>query len=234
MGIFDFLDTLSGYENQAQPAMRMNKRHDLLIKPHLEAIAGARVLDLGAHDGRWAYAFAAAGAAEVVAVEPRAALTARYASFPDAPFKDRVTFRHADLFDAMEDAIASEERFDVIAVFGLLYHIMDHIRVFRLLHALAPKLVLIDSEFMLRENPMIQLAKERTDKDLNAYPAYPGQEIAVIGTPSMRALEAMAESFAFQTVWLKAETLFDTNRVGMQDYFREGIKRRGACRLTPK
>ena len=86
---------------------------------------------------------------------------------------------------------------------------------------------------MMRENPMIQLAKERTDKDLNAYPAFPGQKIAVIGTPSMRALEAMAESFEFRTTWLKADALFDTNRVGMQDYFRDGLKRRGACRLTP-
>lgn len=234
VGLFDFLDGLEGYEGQAQPATRMNKRHAMLIAPVADEIAGARVLDIAAHDGRWSYAFAAAGAAEVSAVEPRAALRARYDEFPGGDFKDRVTFRHLDLFEAMEADVAAGQTWDVIALFGILYHIMDHVRVMRLVHALKPRLVIVDSEFMLRPNPMIQLATERTDKDLNAYPAFPGQTRAVIGTPSKKAMEAIAASFDFTTEWIDAEALFGDDRVGVQDYFREGLRRRAACRLRPE
>ena len=233
MGIFDFLDGLDGYEDRAKPARRMNKRHKLIIDPVAGEIEGARLLDLGAQDGRWSYAFAAAGAREVVAVEPREDLTPRYEAFPEAEFKSRVRFRHADLFDALEADLASGERYDVIAVLGILYHILDHGRLISLLRAHQPKLVIIDSEFMTQANPMIQLSREKTEKHLNAAPAFDGQTTAVIGTPSRMALEILAESYDLATTWIDAKALFGTDRSGVQDYFRQGNKRRATCHLRP-
>jgi hypothetical protein len=49
---------------------RLTKRHALVVAPFVDDLRGARVLDLGAHDGRWCHAFAAAGAREVLAKAP--------------------------------------------------------------------------------------------------------------------------------------------------------------------
>jgi predicted RNA methylase len=71
-GLFDFLGQLPPYDDNAFTIHRLNQRHKLIVAPFAEQIAGARVLDIAAHDGRWSFALAAAGAAEVVGVEARA------------------------------------------------------------------------------------------------------------------------------------------------------------------
>ncbi len=53
---------------------RLNARYNALIKRHRDILAGTRVLDLGAHDGRWTFAALKGGAAHVVGVEGRAYL----------------------------------------------------------------------------------------------------------------------------------------------------------------
>lgn len=65
-GLFDFLTELPPYDDNETTIYRLNQRHKLIIDPFGPQIEGARVLDIAAHDGRWSYALAAAGAAEVV------------------------------------------------------------------------------------------------------------------------------------------------------------------------
>lgn len=55
-------DRTSPYDDNATTIYRLNQRHKLIIDPFLPQIEGARVLDIAAHDGRWSYALAAAGA----------------------------------------------------------------------------------------------------------------------------------------------------------------------------
>ena len=63
-GFFDFLKSLPPYDDNATTVHRLDQRHRLIIDPFQPQIAGARVLDLAAHDGRWSYALAHAGALE--------------------------------------------------------------------------------------------------------------------------------------------------------------------------
>jgi len=232
-GFFDFLSDLAFYADHDQPVTRMNKRHRFLIQPFAAEIAGARVLDLASHDGRWAYAFAGAGAASVEGIEGRAELVAQFADYPDAALREKVTLRVGDLYDGMAADIAGGRSYDVIGVFGILYHVMDHFRLFQLVRQLKPRLVIVDSEFMVRPGPVIQLVRERTDNVLNAIPQHEGQEIAVKGVPSFAAMELIAGALDFTCEWVDWEALPQGDRQGVADYYRPQKMRRGTCALRP-
>jgi hypothetical protein len=234
LGFFDFVADIPPYSRGNEVA-RLNKRRDMIIEPFRDTIAGARVLDLGAHDGRWSYALAGAGAASVIGIEARSELFERFQKFPDAPFKGRIDLRQGDFFRALRDFNDADARFDVVAVYGIFYHIMDHFHMLRMIRALRPKLVIVDGEFIDRPNPMIQLIMEKTDQDLNAAPQHEGQEKALIGIPSFLAMDRMARALDYAIDWVDAEAMFGADRMGIQDYFRNDAsnKKRATCWLTP-
>ena len=236
MGFFDFITDLPRYRDRPYAVPRLNQRHAFLIAPFAEQISGARVLDLGAHDGRWSYAFAGCGAREVIGIEARAELIADFADFPDAALRDRVQLRAADMFDALQQAVDAGERFDVIAVFGVFYHIMDHFRLLSLIRQLQPGLVIMDSEFNMRPKPVIRLMREATENVLNAAPQFEGQDRAVKGIPSRSALEMMADALDFDLSWSDWQSLPTDAREGVQDYFRPKGRdmRRATCSLWPR
>lgn len=234
MGFFDFLSSVARYSSDDYAIGRLNQRHRKLIEPLRAELEGARVLDLAAHDGRWSYAFAAAGAAEVVGIEGRAHLIARFAEFPQDAAAARVRLRCGDIFDGMEADLAAGASYDVIGVLGIFYHIMDHFRLLQLVTRFKPRLVLIDSEFSLRPGQVIELLREDPGKDLNALAQVEGQEKALIGIPSLSALEAMADVLGYRTEWVDWSDLRPNKRRFVADYFRPKIKRRATCLLRPK
>jgi 2-polyprenyl-3-methyl-5-hydroxy-6-metoxy-1,4-benzoquinol methylase len=191
------------------------------------------VLDIAAHDGRWSYALAAAGAAEVVGVEARAELIARFDAFPDRDFKARVRLECNDLSADLEARVAAGERFDMVALYGIFYHVMDHFRLLKLISQLGPRLIVIDSEFIKGDNAMIQVLREEVSNPLNAVTDVPGQTHTVVGVPSFRATEFMAAALGYEHVWVEHDLILGEDRRGMKDYFREGRKVRGVCALTP-
>lgn len=233
MGFFDFLAGHPAYAATAAPSRRLNKRHRMVVEPYLKELRDARMLDLGAHDGRWSYAFAAAGAASVVGIEARGQLIEQFAAFPDDDAKARVHLVEGDIFAALEHFAAENWRFDVIAVLGLYYHIMDHFRLLQLIRAATPRLVLIDGEFMLARSPMIQLVREKTGKPMNAAPQFLGQKRAVKGVPTFAAMEVMADALDYDLVWGDA-SLFANDTAGVKDYFRKDRFRRAVCALRPR
>lgn len=232
-GPFDFLAGHPSYGTDPSAIRRLNKRHRLALAPYAAQIAGARVLDLGAHDGRWSYAFAALGASRVVGVEPRPEVLAGLAHFPDDAARGRVELVEGESLPALEQVLEDGERFDVVAVLGLFYHIMDHFRLLWLIQQIAPRLVLIDSEFSLARAPVIELVREKTDNPLNAVPQVPGQMRALKGIPSFAAMEQMADALGFDLAWGDA-SVFEADRAGVADYFRETGARRAVCTLRPR
>lgn len=233
MGFFDFIADLPHYRDHSAPVPRMNKRFEALIAPFQADIKGARVLDLASHDGRWCYAFAGAGAASVVGIEGRQELVDKFADYPDAALREKVELRVGDLFEGMERAIKNGETYDVVGVFGILYHVMDHFRLFQLVRKLQPKLVIVDSEFMLRSAPIMMLRTEDTSNILNAIPQYEGQERAIKAVPSFNAMEHIAYGLAYDTEWVDWDARPENDRVGVSDYYREKDMRRGTCVLRP-
>jgi len=233
-GLFDFLAELPPYDDNDTTIYRLNQRHKLIIEPFLPQIEGARVLDIAAHDGRWSYALAAAGAAEVVGVEARPELIARFEGFPETDFKPRVSLTCNDLFADLEARGRAGERFDVVALYGIFYHVMDHFRVLSLIRALKPELIIIDSEFIVLDNAMIQVLKEEVSNPLNAVTEVDGRTHTVVGVPSLRATEFIADALDFDCTWIDHALILGDDKRGMHDYFRDGRKVRHVCALSPR
>lgn len=232
-GLFDFLKSLAPYEDNANTVHRLEQRHRLIIDPFQPQIEGARVLDIAAHDGRWSYALAHAGAAEVVGVEARRELIDRFAHFPEDVFRDRITLVCNDLFAEIEARVAAGEQFDVVALYGIFYHIMDHFRLLSLIRRLRPELIIIDSEFIKADNAMVQVLKEEISNPLNAVTEVAGITQTVVGIPSRRATQFMAEALGMELSWVDHALILGEDRRGMKDYFREGRKARFTCALVP-
>lgn len=231
---FDFLRNIPPYAEDKSSLQRLNNRHRLLIDPFLPQIRGARVLDLACHDGRWSYVLAAAGADQVLGIEARQDAIDRFANFPDATLKSRVTLRCDDIFVALEDLAARGETFNVVTVFGIFYHIMDHYRLLNLIRRLQPKIIIIDSEFIMVDNGIIQILTEKTDNPLNAVADHKNQTRIAVGVPTRRATELMADTLDYEVTWLQSGLILGDARDGMHDYFRNGRKQRQACTLAKK
>ena len=168
---------------------------------------------------------------EVVGVEARQELVNRFAEFPSTAFKDRVTLVCNDLFAEIEARIAAGEQFDVVALYGIFYHVMDHFRLLSLVRRLRPALVVIDSEFIQIDNAMVQVLKEEVTNPLNAIGEIEGVAHTVVGVPSRRATEFMAEALGYEVTWIDHGLILGDDRRGMKDYFRDGRKARHTCAL---
>ena len=231
MGFFDFLAENSDYDSVA--VARMNLRHAKIVKPFKKYIHNSRVLDIAAHDGRWSYALAAAGASEVYGVEARSDLIAKFSEYPKQEYTDRISIYHNDLYLELDHLIQKRVQFGVVALYGIFYHVMDHYGLLAKVSQLQPKVIIIDSEFITSPNPMIQLVKERTDNVLNAIGQVPNQETTLIGVPSTTAMERMADVLGYRTEWLDWDKIPAHERIGVQDYYRDKPKRRRTCALYP-
>ena len=235
-GFFDFLEANPRYAGKRLNLNRLNQRHEFLVRPYVAELAGAKVLDLASHDGRWSFALSSAGAASVVGIEGRADLIEQFADYPEGDAKDRITLVNGDVYDELPKLIERGETFDVVAVYGLYYHLMDHYGLLKLIKQLAPGLVIIDSEFHLSDAPTIRLALESTDSHLNSLAHEAEQEIAPVGIPSGRAMELMAGTLGYAVEWADWDALPRSRRGGLKAYYRTppAWKRRGTCALRPR
>lgn len=222
-----------GYMSDQRALRRLWNRWQLVGQPIRQEIAGSRILDLAAHDGRWAYAAAVAGAGSVVAVEPRPELVQRFSDIFDAGSHERIRFECTDAQSYLELAILNKERFDIVFLLGFLYHTLEHMRMLSLIGALRPKLIVVDSEFVQTDNPVIQLTRERTDNPLNAVSNFIGEKKAMVGIPSVGAMELYSDSMGYDLTWIDPAGLNLQNHAGLGDYFRTGRKRRQVCLLRP-
>jgi methyltransferase family protein len=233
MRFFDFLRDTERYSGTRGSIARLNKRHRFLIEPYKAELEGRSVLDLASHDGRWSYALSAAGAREVTGIEARAESIAHFAAYPEGPVKDRIRFVQGDVYDVLPQLVAEGKRYDVVALFGLFYHVMDHYLLLKLIAQLEPELIIIDSEFFLSPDPVVRIIREKTDNRLNSIPHVSGQVRAPAGIPSKLALEVMATTLGYGVEWADWEVLDEGERGGLASYYREPpeFKRRDTCAL---
>jgi SAM-dependent methyltransferase len=232
MGFFDFLGDTTRYGGRPTNIARLERRREFLVEPFSDQIKGARVLDLACHDGRWAYALAGAGAREVVGIEFRQQLIDQFADYPGGETRDRVTLIQGDIFEELPKLVAAGERFDVVTIFGIFYHIMDHYALLKLVKQLGAGLVVIDSEFLTRGAPLIRVWMEDTDSDFSAISPETGQAQAPIGVVSRAALEMLAGSLGYAVTWADWDSVPAADREGLAEYFRtSGPRLRGTCAL---
>ncbi|MBB5515845.1 hypothetical protein FHS89_001865 [Rubricella aquisinus] len=233
MAHFDFLADHPAYRSNLVALARLETRHRFIISPYQALLENARVLDLADHDGRWSYALARAGAASVHAVERRQALLDRFDTFQTDPkTAEKITLECNDISDVLIRFGRDGERFDVVTLYGILYHVADHYRLLSQVCALGPKLVIIDGMFVISANPKIHFGQEDTSKELNAT-GLPGQTKTLVGTPSRGWVGLAAGTLGYAANWADWTQLPEDERTGVRDYFRKETKQRGTVALTP-
>lgn len=233
MAFYDFLISHPDYLDNPRTVSRMNHRYRFLIRPYRAELKQAKVLDLGAHDGRWSYALAAEGAT-VHGVEGRQNLIDKFSLFPDCPFKRKVTLEQGDFFKVLERLIYQGETYDIIVAFGIYYHITDHYRLLAMMHQLEPKLIIIDGMFTMAKGASVTFGIEDTSKDLNSIERVQGQRKTMVGTPSRRWMDNAAGTLGYQTKWADWTSIPPNDRLGIRDYYTAPPKRRGTVALRPK
>ncbi|MEM6727731.1 MAG: hypothetical protein AAF618_04465, partial [Pseudomonadota bacterium] len=147
----------------------------------------------------------------------------------------KVTLRQGDVFEVMEEMKRYKERFDVVAIYGLLYHTTEHYRLLLLAQAMQPKLIIVDSEFIVAsDGPIIRFMREDVENELNTVARRQGHQVELVGTPSMRLMDVIGEVTGHSTEWVDWDTLPEAKRAGLSDYFRKGAqRRRGTVALRP-
>jgi hypothetical protein len=206
-----------GLGYSAKERRRCNARYQTFIAPHKTELEGARVLDLGAYDGRWSYAALEAGAASVVGVERRQEFIDRSHFFITGQMRERVRFICDDMFEALPKLVADGERFDVVLCLGVLYEVMDHRRLLQLMAAFEPKLIIVDTNLVDSDEAIIRV---RIDGD--------NSKTSLAGVASRGAMALMARSLDLKLQYETWEPSRFDEREGLGDYFKTnkaGVRR---------
>ncbi len=204
---------------------RMNNRAERIFSFDPALMRGARVLDLGARFGFWSWAAHNLGAAETLGIEGRAESAARGDKLL-AGLNHR--FEIGNAFDIMPHLVAGGQRFDVILNLGFFYHIYDHYGMLKLMDALQPKVIVIDSEIVDLDEAVVRIRTEKTWEPNNAIPEKEGQKFSAVGNPSRGAMELIAECFDYRLEWCDWSGLTAADE-GCADYRQ---RRRFTCILT--
>ncbi|HET6563222.1 MAG TPA: methyltransferase domain-containing protein [Marmoricola sp.] len=180
----------------ASPA-RLNLRHEAMIEPNRDILAGARVLDLASHDGRWSFAAHKAGAAHVTGVEARRPMVeaARKTFAAYGVPSDRYTFIRGDLFKVLD---RRELDVDVVMCLGFLYHTLRYGELLQGIRRTGARWLLVDTKVTTDAEPTIRVNVNPTRRTANAAnDALSNRGQALAGWPSVPALRLMLDVYDY-------------------------------------
>jgi hypothetical protein len=179
------------YESSRTAAFprRLELRHQAMIESNRDILAGARVLDLASHDGRWSFAALKAGAKHVIGVEARSELVDNasklFAGY-GIPTED-YEFVQGDMF-----RILQERKFevDVVLCLGFVYHTLRYGELFSGIMNAHPQYCILDTKVLRSDEPFVKLFANRTGVQGHAAKDDLSQGgRALAGYPSVPALE---------------------------------------------
>lgn len=187
------------YESSRTAAFpaRLNLRHEAIIESNRDILAGARVLDLASHDGRWSFAAIKAGASHVTGLEARAGLVDKSHKLFEqygVP-KDDYEFVHGDMFPILQ-----ERKFDVDVVLclGFAYHTLRYGELFHGIMSAGPKYCILDTKVHRSDEPVIRVLTNKTNTQGHAAEDQLSTGgLALAGYPSVPALEVMLDVYGF-------------------------------------
>ena len=191
---------------------RLNARYVALIHENRARIEGARVLDLASHDGRFTFAALQAGAQRVVGIEhdPRLVQAATEHLSHYGIARERYDFVAGDLFEC----IRRSGPCDVVFVFGILYHVNDHMRLLAELAATDARTMIFDTNVSTMPGAVIELRAP-----IAGSPPPPGSQIE--GWPTRTALESMWSSFGWTYEFYDWRASGMTDHAKLDDYAGE-------------
>jgi len=188
---------------------RLNARYLALIHANRHLLAGARVLDLASHDGRFGFAALQNGAAHVVGIDVKDHLVRagreHFDAYGIAP--ERYTFLVGDMFDCLD----REAPFDVVFCFGILYHITEQLELLTRIAEVGPRNVIVDTNVSTLDGAVIEIRSP-----LGGGQPAPGSQLE--GYPSKGALDAMFSTLGWTFDYFDWVASGLTARAHMNDY----------------
>jgi hypothetical protein len=237
-GFFDAYPRFYETSRTAAIRDRLNLRYEAIFAENRDVFAGASVLDLASHDGRWSLAALKTGAAHVVGIEGRPELVANAkANFEHYGIgRERYRFIAGDIFRKIETRVA---QFDVVMCLGFLYHTLRYNELMFHIRRMEPGHLIIDSGVLDDEAPVVRVRTEPVVEQRNAIAdAYSWHGHVLSGEPSTAAIERLLSAYDFEvermTDWAR---LLEANpsAKGMDDYSngrRATIRARAIDRST--
>ena len=177
---------------------RLHLRYEAIFAANRDVFAGARVLDIASHDGRWSLAALKTGAAEVIGIEAREELVraARENLALYAGDDGRHTFIEGDVFDVLA---RQKLAVDVVLCLGFLYHTLRYNELMGRIRGIGPSYLIIDTKVLPRaRKPIVQLRLNDTARQRAAVAdPYSHDNMTLVGKPSLSALKLIVETYGF-------------------------------------
>lgn len=208
----------NGMDYDEKNLARQNARYKKFIVPIAKLLKGKRVLDLGAYDGRWAFACLHHGAEHVTAIEYRAEHIARAPRILPPNMLKSTNFIQGDVFAIAPKLLADGVTFDIILCLGLIQHVADHNALMQLMAAFRPELIVVDGRMVDSGDKFTIIRKEPTASPQCAPPTSPHQHMAVIGLISRAGFKMIVNTHRYAArmlPWKKAEL---ASTFGVTDY----------------
>ncbi len=213
-----FFDKFSRFYNTSQTSPfphRLNGRYEAIIAQNVELFAGAKILDIGSHDGRWTFAAIQAGASHVKGIEPRQELIDNaIETFTEYGIDSaKYTFECGDVFELLKS-----ESFDLVLCLGFFYHTIRHAELLDRIERTGARFVIIDTEVippsnqpetaadnssrLVFDNPYeIQLLREPVGEQQMAYSDLLTRDgNTLVGRPSRAAVQYLSNHFGYSCV----------------------------------
>ena len=196
-GFFDRYPAFFETSETSSYRWRLNLRHEAIVSENRDLLAGARVLDIASHDGRWSMAALAAGAREVVGIEARPELV-QHAERNLRGYgvdESRWRFVTGDVFEVLRD---DHLEVDVVLCLGFVYHTLRHHELLARIRRTGAHALVLDTEVIRHPQPFVRIGQEPVAREGNAVAdELSFGDVVLTGRPSVSALELMARRHGF-------------------------------------
>jgi len=197
---FDQFPRFYRTSSTAPETARLNLRYEAIVGENRDIFAGAKVLDLASHDGRWSLAALAAGARSVTGIEARPGLV-KGAEKNLAEYgygADRARFITGDVHQVLgtQDFDA-----DVVLCLGFLYHTLRYNELLGGIRRTSARYLIIDtfSPYMMAPVPNVNVITEYADQEgAAAADAYTCGPAVLVGLPNLAAIRVMLGAYGYQ------------------------------------
>jgi hypothetical protein len=192
-----FFDRFPGFYETSKTSpfwWRLNLRHEGIFTQHRDIFAGARVLDIASHDGRWSMAALEAGADSVIGIEARPDLVENAKTNLKSYGVDesRFEFVAGDVFEILA---RQDIEVDVVMCLGFLYHTLRYPELYARMRQTGARHWLVDTEIIRGRKAQIRIAKENVVRQGNAVSDdYSYGDATLIGRPSVRAMKMLGRA----------------------------------------
>jgi hypothetical protein len=184
----------------APTTARLNLRYEAIFGENRDVFAGASVLDLASHDGRWSLAALANGARSVTGIEARPDLVkAATENLGEYGYEaDRVRFVTGDVHEVLN---AQDFEADVVLCLGFLYHTLRYNELWHGIRRTNARYLIIDtfSPHMMGPVPNVNVLTELADEEGKAAAdRYADGPSVLVGCPNLAAIRTMLGAYGYR------------------------------------